>query len=136
MDISSFDLNLLRLFDAVYRNRNVSRAAEELGLSQSAASQALTRLRLQIKDPLFERHGAGVRPTARADRLAPSVQAGLAAFESGLVEEDHFDPLTSTARLRIHLTDIGEARFLPRLMETLSLQAPHLQVLVASWCAT
>lgn len=125
-----FDLNLLRVFDAVYRNRNISRAASELGLSQPATSQALTRLRLVMKDPLFERCGAGVRPTARADRLSRSVQIGLATLESGLVEEDHFDPRTSSARLRIHLTDIGEARFLPRFMQALNLQAPNLQVLV------
>lgn len=130
MDVSDFDLNLLRVFDAVYRNLNISRAAGELGLSQPATSQALTRLRLIMKDPLFERCGAGVRPTARADRLSRSVQIGLATLESGLVEEDHFDPRTSSAKLRIHLTDIGEARFLPRFMEALNQQAPNLQVLV------
>ena len=132
-DISSFDLNLLRLFDAVYRHRNISRAAAELGLSQPATSQALTRLRLKLKDPLFERAGAGVRPTHRADRLARSVQQGLAMLQTGLIEEDRFDARTSTARLTLHLTDIGEARFLPRLMETLRDQAPHLQILTAPW---
>ena len=77
-NIDTIDLNLLRLFDAVYRTRNVSRAAEELGLSQPATSQALTRLRLLLRDPLFERVAGGVRPTARSERLAHSVQAGLA----------------------------------------------------------
>ena len=68
------DLNLLRLFDAVYRLRSVSRAALALGLSQPAASQGLTRLRLQLRDALFVRAGGGVRPTPRAERLATAVQ--------------------------------------------------------------
>lgn len=132
-DISSFDLNLLRLFDAVYRHRNISRAAAELGLSQPAASQALTRLRLAVKDPLFERSGAGVRPTARADRLARAVQPGLASIELGLSEEGDFDPGTSTAVLRVHLTDIGEARFLPRLIEAFNREAPRMQLRTMAW---
>lgn len=58
MDISGLDLNLLRVFDAVFRHGSVSRASQELGLSQPAASQAVTRLRQLLGDPLFERmHG-------------------------------------------------------------------------------
>lgn len=131
----ALDLNLLRLFDAVYRHRNISRAAAEIGLSQPAASQALTRLRQQLEDPLFERAGAGVRPTARAERLALRVQAGLAELDAGLVEDEPFDPRTSTAQLRLHLTDIGQARFLPRLIETLHREAPNLRLLAATWPA-
>lgn len=117
-NIDTIDLNLLRLFDAVYRTRNVSRAAEELGLSQPATSQALTRLRLLLRDPLFERVAGGVRPTARSERLAHSVQAGLALLEAGLNEGERFDPATTDAELRLHLSDIGEGRFLPPLMTT------------------
>jgi len=127
-DINLLDLNLLRLFDAVYRKRNVSRAAEELGLSQPSASQGLTRLRLLLRDPLFERMSAGVRPTDRAHRLSRSVQAGLALLEAGLAETEEFDPSTSTAELRMHLSDIGEARFLPRIMTLFQEIAPNLQV--------
>lgn len=132
-NIETLDLNLLRLFDAVYRTRNISRAAEQLGLSQPATSQALTRLRLALGDPLFERALGGVSPTERADRLARSVQAGLALFEAGLQEDRQFNPLTSSAELRLHLTDIGEARFLPKLMAALREQAPHLQVHARTW---
>lgn len=132
-NIDELDLNLLRVFDAVYRMGNVSRAAELLGLSQPATSQALTRLRLLLRDPLFLRASNGVRPTERADRLARSVQGGLLMLASGLAEDDVFDPLNSTAELRLHLTDIGEARFLPRLMEILGVQAPRLQVQAKTW---
>lgn len=132
-NIETLDLNLLRLFDAVYRTRNISRAAEQLGLSQPATSQALTRLRLAIRDPLFERAMGGVRPTERADRLAASVQAGLALLQAGLQEDQQFNPLTSTAEVRLHLTDIGEARFLPRLMAALRERAPQLRVNAKTW---
>ena len=133
MNIESLDLNLLRVFDTVYRTRNISRAAEQLGLSQPATSQALTRLRLLLRDQLFERAVGGVRPTERAHRLARSVQAGMALLEEGLQEDDQFDPLTSTKEVRLHLTDIGEARFLPRLMEAIRERAPNMQVQARAW---
>lgn len=131
--MQNVDLNLLRLFDTVYRTRNISRAAEQLGMSQPATSQALTRLRTALGDPLFERTPGGVRPTPRAERLAHSVQAGLALLEAGLDDEEAFDPRTSSAELRLHLTDIGEARFLPALMAELQRSAPGMQVKTTAW---
>ena len=74
MHIEKLDLNLLRLFDAVFRARSVSRAAEALGLTQPAASHGLTRLRLLLGDALFTRTPGGVAPTPRAERLAVPVQ--------------------------------------------------------------
>ena len=76
MHINDIDLNLLRLFDAVYRTRNVSRAAELLDLTQPAASQGLTRLRALIHDPLFMRAAGGVQPTPKAERLADAGTPG------------------------------------------------------------
>jgi DNA-binding transcriptional LysR family regulator len=81
-----------------------------------------------LGDHLFERMPGGVRPTQRAERLAQSVQAGLAMLEAGLADENSFDPLASSAELRLHLTDIGEARFLPALMGQLRRAAPGMQV--------
>lgn len=127
------DLNLLRVFDVVYRTRNVSRAAEVLGMSQPSTSQALTRLRLALGDPLFERMRGGVRPTPRAEDLARSVQSGLAQIEAGLASETSFDPARSSAELRIHLTDIGEARFLPPLMGEMRRLAPGIQLRARAW---
>ena len=86
MNIKDLDLNLLRLFDAVWRTRSVSLAAQQLGMSQPAASQGLARLRSVLGDALFERSGAGVRPTPRADRLAQSVQLALGTIEEALGE--------------------------------------------------
>lgn len=128
MNINDIDLNLLRLFDAIYRLRSVSRAAEILKLAQPTASQGLTRLRLQIGDALFVRAPGGVRPTPRADRLAIAVQAAIAGIEEALNEDECFDPARSRMTLRLHLSDIGEARFLPRLMATLHAEAAAVRV--------
>lgn len=131
--MQDIDLNLLRLFDTIYRTRNISRAAEALGMSQPATSQALSRLRLVLGDHLFERTPGGVRPTPRAERLARSVQAGLALLEAGVADHDAFAPGTSSAQLRLHLTDIGEARFLPALMSEVRRVAPGIHVQAATW---
>ena len=128
MDIKNLDLNLLRVFDAVYRHCSVSRAAEELGMSQPAASQAVTRLRLLLGNPLFERAHAGVRPTPRAERLALAVRQALEVLEVAMSEAQSFEPLQARQRFRIHLSDIGEARFLPPLMQALHQRAPHVQL--------
>lgn len=128
MHINEVDLNLLRLFDAVYRARSVSRAAERLGLTQPAASQGLTRLRTLIRDPLFMRAPGGVRPTPKADRLAPAVATALATLEQALGESAEFEPLASSRTFRIHMSDIGEGRFLPELMVALREAAPAVRV--------
>jgi DNA-binding transcriptional LysR family regulator len=128
MNIKDLDLNLLRLFDAVWRTRSVSLAAQQLGMSQPAASQGLARLRTILGDALFERSGSGVRPTPRADRLAQGVQSALATIEEALNASQVFEPQRSKRVLRLHLSDIGEARFLPELMQTLQRHAPGMRL--------
>ena len=128
MHLKDVDLNLLRLFDAVYRSGSVSRAAEELDLTQPAASQGLTRLRGLLHDPLFVRGGGGVAPTPKAQRLAGAVHDALALLTEALNESAEFDPLASRKLFRIHMSDIGEARFLPETMRALHSQAPGLRV--------
>jgi DNA-binding transcriptional LysR family regulator len=128
MHINTIDLNLLRLFDAVHAQGSVSRAAEQLGMTQPAASQGLTRLRLLLEDALFTRASGGVRPTPRAERLAPAVRAALAALQQALEEPPHFDPARSHKVFRIHMSDIGEGRFLPPLMARLREQAPGVRL--------
>jgi DNA-binding transcriptional LysR family regulator len=128
MNIKDLDLNLLRLFDAVWRSRSVSLAAQQLGMSQPAASQGLARLRALLGDALFERSGSGVRPTPRADRLAQGVQMALATIEEALNASQVFDPQRSERVLRVHLSDIGEARFLPELVQSLQHHAPGMRL--------
>ena len=128
MHVKELDLNLLRLFDEVYRAGNVSRAAERLGLTQPAASQGLTRLRLRLKDPLFVRAPGGVKPTPRAVALADAVQGALAVLSQALSDTGGFDPAQSRRVFNLHMSDIGEGRFLPDLMADLHREAPGVRV--------
>lgn len=128
MHLKNIDLNLLRLFDAVYRHRNVSRAADSLDLTQPAASHGLTRLRTLVHDPLFVRAPGGVRPTPEADRLANPVRHALMTIEEALSASRAFEPLQSGRTFRMHMSDIGEGRFLPDLMVALREQAPGVRI--------
>jgi len=128
MQLKDIDLNLLRLFDAVYRTRNVSRAADLLDLTQPAASQGLSRLRTLVQDPLFMRSAGGVQPTPKAQRLAEPVRQALATLEQALGETAGFDPARSSRVFQIHMSDIGESRFLPELMVALRERAPGVRV--------
>jgi DNA-binding transcriptional LysR family regulator len=128
MHLRDVDLNLLRLFDAVYRTGNVSRAAEQLGLTQPAASQGLSRLRALIHDPLFVRGAGGVQPTPKAQRLAEPVREALATLERALGETAGFEPAQSRRTFRLHMSDIGEGRFLPELLAALREQAPGVRI--------
>ncbi len=128
MNVSDIDLNLLHVFAAVHQTRHVGRAAERLGLSQPAVSHALTRLRLRLHDPLFVRAPGGVRPTPRAERLAPQVAAALQLIDAALQEGERFDPARSRRRFTLHMSDIGADEFLPLLMADLGRRAPGLQL--------
>jgi len=136
MHINDIDLNLLRVFDAVYRVSSVSRAADLLGLTQPATSQGLTRLRLLVKDALFVRAPGGVAPTPRAERLAVAVQSALATLELALNEAEQFYPAQSAKVFRIHMSDIGEARFLPDLMVALRRLAPGVRIETSPLCSS
>ncbi len=126
MHIGKLDLNLLRVFDAVYRTRSVSRASDELGLSQPATSQAISRLRVVLKDALFVRAQGGVEPTPKAQRLAEGVRLAISTLENALLESEEFDALSARRTFRLHLTDTGEALFLPRLIAALAQAAPGI----------
>lgn len=128
MHINDVDLNLLRLFDGIYSTRNVSRAAERLNLTQPSASQGLARLRAVFNDPLFERVSVGVRPSPQADRLAPSVRAALAILEHALAESGSFTPASSRRRFRLHMSDVGAGRFLPKLSAQVRQVAPYVDI--------
>lgn len=113
------DLNLFRVFDVVYQERNLTRAARRLGLSQSAVSHALQRLREQLGDPLFERSGRGVAPTSVADRMAKEVHAALRALERGLGQAHAFDAERDLRRVVIAMPDLLEPYLLPLLWHSL-----------------
>ncbi|MFO1415497.1 MAG: LysR family transcriptional regulator [Burkholderiales bacterium] len=128
MDIRKVDLNLLVVFDALLRTRNVSRAAEELATSQPAASHALARLRTLLGDPLFVRTSRGIVPTPYAEGLAVPLQEVLDRIRTDLLERPRFDPATARRTFTLGLSDIGELVFLPRLLRHVTREAPGVTI--------
>lgn len=112
------------VFRHLLAERSVSRAAEALGVSQPALSNALARLRALLGDELFLRTPAGMQPTPFAEQLAESVSYGLGVLHSALNQRATFEPATSTRAFVVEMTDIGEIYFLPLLMDDLRKQAP------------
>lgn len=122
------DLNLLPVFEALFRHGSVTRAAAEIGLTQSAMSSALGRLRRQLDDPLFVNTRAGMLPTPRALELAPLLTEALATVRGALGARDAFDPRRTRRTLRIYMTDVGELVLLPKLMRYLHEHSPVMRL--------
>ncbi len=118
-DIRSLDIGMLRTFDALLRERSVSRAAARLFLSQPAVSASLNRLREAFADPLFTRTSHGVVPTPRALALAPQVEKVLAELALLLEGGEPFDPARSERIFRIAGSDHASRMLLPELSRTL-----------------
>jgi DNA-binding transcriptional LysR family regulator len=114
-DIRSLDIGMLRTFDALMRERSVSRAAARLFLSQPAVSASLNRLREVFGDPLFTRTSHGVVPTPRAQALAPQVEDVLRGLSALLDTNDAFDPARSSRVFRIAGSDHASRMLLPGL---------------------
>jgi len=128
MNIRSFDMNLLRAFDALMRERNVSRAAERMALTQPAMSNALNRLRNTLNDPVLVRTSRGMQPTPKALSLEKPIRMALAAIDQSLAPEPEFDPSSSEQTFHIATTDYVELVLLPRLMKHLKQVAPSIKV--------
>jgi DNA-binding transcriptional LysR family regulator len=128
VDIKNFDLNLLRVFDALMRERHVSRAAALLNLSQPAASAALARLREALADPLLVRGKQGMQPTERALALAPQVQGLLAQLSATLAPPRLFEPASSTVTFYVAATDYYIDLALARLAQQLAGHAPGIRL--------
>ncbi len=126
-DIKNIDLNLLKALDALLDERNVTRAAERLSLTQPAMSGMLTRLRESFNDPLFVRSQRGVVPTQRALELAGPVKQVLAEI-AVLLTPTEFDPATAEMTLSIAATDYAlQAVAVPFVLE-LKKRAPRIRV--------
>ncbi len=122
------DLNLIPVFDALLKYRNVTRAAAALNMSQSGVSHALGRLRDFFGDPLFIRGGAGIMPTPRAERLATGVGEIVGLVEGGLLSEAAFEPAEAKRTLTICMAEMGEILLLPELLSALKRRAPGCTV--------
>ena len=122
------DLNLLVVFEALWQERHVARAAERLALSQPATSHALARLRAVTGDRLFERAPGGVRPTPRAEAIWPDAARALAHARSAL--GGGVDPTRLGRRLRLGMTNNVALILLPRLVRRLALTAPQVDLAI------
>lgn len=130
MDFHGVDLNLLVAFDALMAERNVTRAAAHVGVSQPAMSAALSRLRLLLGDPLFHRSSDGLLPTPRARELAAPIQEALGGIRAALVRQPGFVPSEARLTFNLGLTDYAAFVVLPPLMQVLGTEAPDICVQV------
>jgi DNA-binding transcriptional LysR family regulator len=127
VNLGSFDLNLLIVFDALLRERSVTRAGGAIGLSQPAVSHALSRLRYLLGDELFVRTPAGMMPTPRAETLAGPFASALSELRLAL-EPVAFDPATSDRRFRLALNNYAAVLIAPRLVDEVSSAAPAVSL--------
>lgn len=125
----NIDLNLIRVFDVVMRHRSVSAAGRELGVTASAVSHALSRLRQALGDELFVSVGTGMQPTARALDLAPSIRGGLAHIDEALAAQP-FRPDGSVRTFRVAASDYFAVVVLAPLIRELMRVAPEIQLRV------
>jgi DNA-binding transcriptional LysR family regulator len=126
--MDNIDLKLLKVFEAIHRCASLSKAADRLGLSQPAVSQALARLRERFDDPLFVRTPQGMEPTPHANELLRMVTVAIAAIEDTMAFRPVFNAASSRRLFRIGVTDIGQIVLLPQLLPHLREQAPRVEV--------
>ena len=127
MNINTIDLNLFLVFQAIYTTRSVTLAGERLGLTQSAASNALKRTRERFNDPLFVRTTDGMIPTALAERLIGPIEEGLASLHRAVDQGRTFDPRSSNRIFRLAINDIGQLVMIPQLLEEVRRLAPGVR---------
>jgi DNA-binding transcriptional LysR family regulator len=127
LHFQSLDLNLLRVFDTLIEERSVTRAGERLGLSQSAISHALNRLRYVLQDDLFVRVADGMRPTTRATEIAPRLREGLLQLQLALAPTD-FVPEQTERRFTITCGEYIGTVLMPRFIARIRAQAPNAEL--------
>ncbi len=128
MRFEELDLNLLRVFDAVLKEGSITAAAPRIGLTQSATSNALQRLRAHCQDPLFVRTTRGMQPTAYGRAVAQPISAALRSVRDSLAHSAEFDPRRSNRLFTIVSTDYGELLLARRITPILLAEAPGLSI--------
>jgi DNA-binding transcriptional LysR family regulator len=129
--LAAIDLNLLVAFDALARERSVTRAAERVGVTQSAMSHALGRLRDLLGDPLLVRGSGGMTLTARAEALVVPLRSGLVTLGRALAEPPVFEPAAVRRAFRVASPDLFDVLAVPRVLERIRSEAPGVDLGVA-----
>ena len=128
MRFNKVDLNLFVVFDVIYTERNLTRAAEVLCLTQPTVSNALSRLRKTFNDQLFVRTPQGMAPTPVANNIVGQVRHALQLLDASVQEGDQFNAATSDRVFRLSMNDMAESALLPRLMDALGQEAPGMRL--------
>jgi DNA-binding transcriptional LysR family regulator len=123
-----YDLNLLPVLLVMMEERNVTRAAERLGITQPALSNALNRLRETLNDPLFIRERYGMRPTPKAEQLAQVVGAALSSIDKVIIGQQDFDPLNATRLFTLAPNSYVEFIMMPAIVARLRSCAPGIRL--------
>ena len=129
-DIHALDLNLFLALDSLLREKSVTRAAESLGVTQSAMSHRLKNLRRLFDDPLLVRGEEGYLLTPTAQRLEPYVNRGLTEFRLALENKNRFDPATSNRTFYLLTYDYVDHLIVPHLLSLIQQTAPNVRLIV------
>ncbi|MCR9224654.1 MAG: LysR family transcriptional regulator [Hyphomonas sp.] len=127
INFRTFDLNLLKVLDALLKEGSTIGAAKRLNLTQSAVSAALKRLRNAVGDELFVRYRGKLEPTDYARMLQPSLRNAMSELRQ-IFEQDEFDPVISKATIRLSGPDFFSDMLLPELAEFTSHHAPGVKL--------
>lgn len=127
-DVADISFRQLRVLHVLMVEKSLTRAATLLGTTQPAISKVLAKLRLEFQDPLFVRVGATMQPTPKAVLLAEPLRTLLTQAEALGRTPMRFDPASSLRQYRLLVSDVGQLRFLPPLMNALTTQGPHVQL--------
>lgn len=128
MKLADIDLNLLIFLDILLEEKNVSRAAERMNMTQPAMSNALKRLRKMLNDPILVRTRNGMTPTPKGIDLMPQVKQIIESLELILNNNTGFDPVDSHRVFRIMASDYAASTLIPPLLEGISELAPHIAI--------
>ncbi|GAB2690978.1 LysR family transcriptional regulator [Aliiglaciecola aliphaticivorans] len=124
--IQRLDLNLLKVFESLYLEQNMTKTAERMNITPSAVSHAVKRLRDCLQDPLFERSQNKMVPTPACKRMAPLIIDNLSRLRQILQQWGEFDPLTSKHHFRVAMHDALEPTILPSIAKVLFEKAPNI----------
>lgn len=130
--LAAFDLNLLVVLRALLTERHVTRAASRVGLSQSATSHALSRLRELYGDPLLVRSGRTLQLTPRAQQLLPTLERGLSDLKAAIEGETEFEPLAARRTFSVGMADYTQAVVLGPILSALEREAPHVDLSIVN----